>query len=83
MRIATEATVFGTFVYPMDATHTPLDEPTGEAAHRVGPAQPIRVINHKKEDRSCHSPTTGKHKWQLFGPRSWSGTPPHGRGRPS
>jgi hypothetical protein len=28
MRIATETTVFGTFVYAMDATHRPLDEPT-------------------------------------------------------
>ena len=27
-RIASEATVFGTFVYAMDATGTPLDEPT-------------------------------------------------------
>jgi hypothetical protein len=28
VRIATDATVFGTFVYAMDATHTPLDAPT-------------------------------------------------------
>jgi hypothetical protein len=28
LRIASEATVFGTFVYAMDATGTPLDEPT-------------------------------------------------------
>ena len=27
-RIASEATVFGTFVYAMDATGTPLDKPT-------------------------------------------------------
>jgi hypothetical protein len=40
-RIASEATVFGTFVYALDATGTPLDEPT----HVYGFFVPLVVVD--------------------------------------